>query len=449
MSSTFFGTDGVRGPANLYPIQADSLLRLGQALGLWLQQQPRQRSDTTPTVLIGKDTRLSGYMIEQALASALNSMGVRVLLTGPLPTPGIGFVAKNMRADAGIVISASHNPYTDNGIKFFGPDGFKFSTQVEKKIQHLFEQNQFHSHLAPTHKIGRTRRVDDALGRYIVHIKNTFPLQHNLSGLKVVVDCANGAAYRVAPLVLEELGAQVIVLSNTPNGRNINLNCGSLHPEIMQQNILQHQAHIGIALDGDADRCILADEQGQLLTGDPILAILAEQMLGSLHTLVGTHMSNLGLEKFCQTKNLKFIRTHVGDKYVVECMRQHKLTLGGETSGHIINLTHSTTGDGLVAALGVLAAMRSSNKSLSELRKIMPELPQTLLNIKVHKTPPLETISGYTAAIQQAQSQLTPHGRVYVRYSGTEAVVRILVEGPDAQLNSQTSQKIAQLFKQN
>ena len=444
MSSRLFGTDGIRGPANSPPMQADTLLQVGQALGLWLQQQPRPRYDTTPTVLIGKDTRLSGYMIEQALASALNSMGVRVLLTGPLPSPGIGFVAKNMRADAGVVISASHNPYHDNGLKFFGPNGFKFSTEVEKQIQALLKQNNFP--LAKPTQIGRTRRVDDAMGRYIVHIKNTFPLQYDLSGFKIVVDCANGAAYRVAPLVLEELGAQVIVLANTPNGRNINANCGALYPEAMCQAVQQHNAHIGIALDGDADRCILADDQGQLVNGDPVLAILAEHSPRPLHTLVGTHMSNVGLENFCRSKGLKFVRTSVGDKYIVECLRQHKLNLGGEPSGHIVQLEHSTTGDGLIAALGVLAALCRHKQKLSEARQLITEVPQTVLSIPVDKKTPLPQVLGYEACIERVQNQLGSSGRVYVRYSGTENVLRILIESPDPQLNTTLAHKIAKLF---
>lgn len=445
-----FGTDGIRGTANQFPMSPEVVIRVGQALGYVLRQQP-SRKGTKRTVLIGKDTRLSGYMIEQAMASGLNSMGVRVLLTGPLPTPGIGFVAQNMRADAGVVISASHNAFQDNGIKIFGADGFKISAEMEAQIESLVFQEDLEKHLVDPNEVGRTRRIDDADGRYIVYAKNTFPLNKSLDGMRIVLDCAHGAAYKVAPAIFEELGAEVIVLGNQPNGRNINDEVGALHPSKTAEEVLKYRADVGITLDGDADRVILIDELGRIVNGDHILAISAIDKFheGCLekNTVVSTEMSNVGLDNKLAEFGITVVRTDVGDKYVVDEMRKSGFSLGGEQSGHIINLKHSTTGDGCLAALDILAIMRNQDKKLSELNDLMVDVPQILINTRVKTKVDLKTLDGYSEMIAEINEKLKGKGRTFIRFSGTEPLVRVLVEGPDKRQILAFAEKISQFLQ--
>jgi len=445
-----FGTDGIRGTANKFPMTPDLALKVGQALGYVLKSLPG-RKGAKRTVLIGKDTRLSGYMIEQAMASGLNSMGVRVLLTGPLPTPGIGFVAQNMRADAGVVISASHNAYHDNGIKIFGSDGFKIPQTMEDEIERLVFDDVFANLLEDSDSIGRTRRIDDADGRYIVYAKNTFPLNLNLDGMRVVLDCAHGAAYKVAPAIFEELGAEVMVIGNEPNGRNINDKVGALFPLRTCEEVARFRADVGISLDGDADRVIMVDERGRIVNGDHILAISAlhKKKQGRLakDVVVATEMSNVGLEHCLAVHGIKLVRTDVGDKFIVDEMRRSGYTLGGEQSGHIICLDSGTTGDGCVAALDVLSVMRSTGKKLSELNDVMTDVPQVLVNARVRQKVELKDIKGYEELTQKIQDQLKGRGRIFVRFSGTEPVVRVLVEGPDKRLVATFAEEIAQFLQ--
>ncbi len=447
-----FGTDGIRGTSNTFPMTTDIVMRVGQALGFLLRQKrDGQRSSHSIKVVIGKDTRLSNYMIEMALSSGLNSMGVNVQLVGPLPTPGIGFITKNMRADAGIVISASHNPFNDSGVKIFGPDGFKISGDMETEIERLVMEEDLNSLLPPSEGVGRSRRIEDAAGRYVVFVKNTFPQDQTLEGMRVVLDCANGAAYKVAPAVFEELGAEVIVLSNEPNGTNINDKCGALYPENMTEAVRAFRADVGISLDGDADRVIMADEKGQTLTGDHLLAICALDLKrrGKLvkNTLVTTEMANYGLDRAMEDHGIKIAKTKVGDKYVVEEMRNHGYVLGGESSGHIIFSEHSTTGDGLIAALNVIAVMKFSDKPLSRLKNIMQDVPSILRNIRVTKRIQLDQIKGYTDLLDNINGKLNGNGRTFVRYSGTEPLVRILVEGPDQNEITVFADQIGQLLQ--
>ncbi len=429
-----FGTDGVRGVANVAPMTSEMALRLGRALAHIVRRGPHRHR-----IVIGKDTRLSGYMLEHALASGIESMGVDVLFTGPLPTPAIAFITHSMRADAGAVISASHNPYQDNGIKFFSRDGFKLPDGVEAEIERLVLEQRIDD-LRPTEEnIGKAYKIEDAGGRYVVYVKNIFPKALTLEGLTIVVDCANGAAYRVAPSVFEELGAKVIRLSDKPDGKNINDGCGALHPEAMCKAVLTHRADIGIALDGDADRLIVADERGQVVDGDRIMAICARDLMARRalpkKTLVATVMSNMGLEKSMAEVGGKVIRTQVGDRYVVEAMRSGGYTFGGEQSGHLVFLDHATTGDGTIAALNLLAVMQKSGKPMSELSDVMEIFPQTQLNLLVKSKPELSTLPGVAKAIKGVEAALGRDGRVLVRYSGTESKVRVLVEGPDASKN--------------
>ncbi len=451
MKGQLFGTDGIRATANNYPMTPDTVLRVGQALGFLLRKNSRGKAQDKKKVVIGKDTRLSGYMVEMALASGLNSMGVNVQLVGPLPTPGIGFLTQNMRADAGIVISASHNPYYDNGIKIFGADGYKISRNLELEIERLVYKEDINSLLPASSGIGRSKRIDDAAGRYIVYVKNTFPLDLTLDGLRVVLDCANGAAYKVGPAILEELGAEVIVIGNQPDGTNVNDECGALFPERMAQTVTKFRADVGISLDGDADRVVMVDHKGHLVNGDRILAICALEMKkqGTLkgNTIVTTHMSNYGLDRVMAQNGVKIVKTNVGDKYVVDELRQHGLSLGGESSGHIIFLDHSTTGDGLIAALKVLSVMKRQNTPLNTLNQVMEEVPQVLRNVKVRIRKPLEEISGYDVLYKQIEKDLQGKGRLFVRYSGTEPLLRILVEGPDSKQISEYADQLAQLLQ--
>lgn len=446
-----FGTDGIRGTANKAPMTPDVVLKVGQALGYLLRALPGRKGDKR-MVLIGKDTRLSGYMVEQALASGLNSMGVGVQLTGPLPTPGIGFLARNMRVDAGVIISASHNAYLDNGIKIFGADGFKITDAMEKEIERLVRMEDLTSHLAGSVDIGRTRRIDDAAGRYIVFAKNTFPLNMSLEGMRIVLDCANGAAYKVAPAIFSELGAEVVVLGDEPNGFNINDKAGALYPIRTCEAVTKYRADVGISLDGDADRVIMVDEKGEIVNGDHILAICALHMATKKNlkhnTIVATQMSNFGLDMAMKGHGIKIVRTDVGDKNVVECMRQKDYNLGGEQSGHIIHLDHSTTGDGCVAALNVLAVMQSEAKPLSELKQFMKDVPQVLINTRVSQRKELDAIPGYNKLVQDIQKKLGSEGRLFVRFSGTEPVIRVLVEGPDKAAIGRYAEEIAGLLQQ-
>lgn len=425
-----FGTDGVRGLANRHPMTAELVLRLGRAIGYRLRAHHKR-----PKVLIGKDTRLSGYLVETALASGLVSVGADVHLCGPLPTPGIAFLTAGMRCDAGVVISASHNPYQDNGIKIFARDGYKLPDDEELALERLLDSDELAAFRPTGTDIGRAFRIEDAAGRYSVFAKGAFPKALTLEGYKVVVDCAHGAAYRVAPEVLHELGAEVIALGVKPDGLNINAGVGALHPEVCARAVREHGAHVGVALDGDANRCILVDERGEIVDGDAVLALLGRRMLarGALAdaTLVATVMSNLGLDRAIRDAGGKVVRVAVGDRYVVERMRSHNLNLGGEQSGHVILHDHATTGDGLVTALAVLGAMVEEKATLSALAAGMPRYPQVLLNVEVSHKPPIETLAAVQAAIAAVEAELGDDGRVLVRYSGTQMLARVMVEGAE------------------
>jgi phosphoglucosamine mutase len=428
VSRRLFGTDGVRGIANVEPMTSETALRLGRALAHVSKRSPRRHK-----ILIGKDTRLSGYMLEQAMASGICSMGVDVLLVGPLPTPGIAFLTRTLRADAGVVISASHNPFQDNGIKFFSPAGFKLPDELEAEIEHLVLSDSIDTLRPTATEIGKAFRIDDAIGRYNVFAKNTFPRALTLDGVTLAIDCGHGAAYRVAPEVLEELGARVIPLGVDPNGENINLDAGALHPEHLQRAVRAGGAQIGIALDGDADRCILVDERGDVVDGDEILAILATELhaRGQLarDTLVATVMSNLGLHTALRERGIAVVTTPVGDRYVVEEMVKGGFNLGGEQSGHIVFLDHNTTGDGLVTALALLALLVEKGRPLSELRRVMTRFPQVLVNLRVATKPDVRSIPAVAKLVAEAERRLGERGRVLVRYSGTEPLLRVMIEG--------------------
>lgn len=437
-----FGTDGVRGIANVEPMTVETAMRLGRAVAHLFH-----RGSHRGKVVIGKDTRLSGYMFEQAIAAGICSMGADVLLCGPLPTPGIAFITSSMRADAGVVISASHNPYQDNGIKIFAADGFKLPDTAEARIEELLTSGELDAARPGAADIGRAARIDDARGRYIVFLKRSFPRQRSLDGIKIVVDCAHGAAYKVAPAVLEELGATVFALGDEPNGTNINDGVGALHPQAMCQAVVDLGAHVGIALDGDADRVIFADERGNIVDGDAIMALCAQRLLGrgelQNNTLVATVMSNLGLEHAVRSAGGRLVRTNVGDRYVVEEMRRNGYNFGGEQSGHLIFLDHMTTGDGIIAALQVLAQMLEEGRPLSELAGIMVKVPQVLVSVKVKQRRPLAELAEAQRQIQAAEQLLGQDGRVLVRYSGTEPKVRVMLEGPNESLITQLAHEIA------
>ena len=441
-----FGTDGIRGVANIEPMTSETALRLGRALAYVFRERPGRHK-----ILIGKDTRLSGYMLETALASGVCSMGVDVLLVGPVPTPGIAFLTRSLRADAGVVISASHNPFQDNGLKVFSRDGFKLPDEVEDEIESLVV-NQKIDHLRPTDTaIGKAFRVDDALGRYNVFVKNAFPRHLTLDGLKVVIDCAHGAAYKVAPEVLEELGARVTAIGVAPDGENINCDCGALHPQQVQGLVRETGAQIGVALDGDADRAILIDETGAVVDGGEIMAIAAAEMLrsGTLRhdTLVGTVMSNLGLEVALQQMGGRLVRAPVGDRYVVEEMLRGGYNLGGEQSGHIVFLDVNTTGDGLVTFLALLAIMIQRQRPLSELKQVVQRYPQVLINVKVCERRDLATVEPVAQAIQRVTQALGNKGRLMVRYSGTEPLVRVMVEGEDEHVVRGYGEEVAEAVR--
>ncbi|MCL2724463.1 MAG: phosphoglucosamine mutase [Polyangiaceae bacterium] len=427
-----FGTDGIRGIANEAPMTPELALLLGKAVA----HVAGRNKAHTPRVLIGKDTRLSGYMIEQAIAAGICSMGARVILCGPIPTPAVAQLTVSMRADAGIVISASHNPYQDNGIKIFGGDGFKLPDEQEAEIERLMESDAALSPRPTGPGIGKASRLDDAGGRYVVFAKTTFPRGLTLDNVRVVIDAAHGAAYKVAPLVFSELGASVTAIGVKPNGVNINLDSGALHPDKVRAEVVKRGAHIGIALDGDADRLIVIDEKGQIVDGDVVMAMCACRMLadGELEkkTLVATVMSNLGLERAIGDKGGKLVRTQVGDRYVVEAMRAGGYNLGGEQSGHLIFLNHASTGDGVVAALQVLAIMVQADRPLSELAKeAMERVPQVLENVTLSERRPLEQMRQLSACSMRVKDILGSEGRVLIRWSGTEPKLRIMLEGPD------------------
>ncbi|MBN9491248.1 MAG: phosphoglucosamine mutase [Alphaproteobacteria bacterium] len=432
MSRSLFGTDGVRGRANSAPMTADIVMRIGMAAG-----RVFNRGSHRHRVVIGKDTRLSGYMLEQAMTAGFLSVGMDVLLLGPIPTPAIGFLTRSMRADLGVMISASHNPYEDNGIKLFGPDGFKLSDMVEGQIEKLVDQPSAVP-LAESVAIGRAKRLDDAEGRYIEAVKGSAARGLDLSDLKIVVDCANGAAYKVAPTVLWELGAEVIPVGVAPDGFNINDQCGSTHPTVLREHVVTHGADIGIALDGDADRVVLVSEKGQLIDGDQLMATIADQWKrdGRLsgNGLVATVMSNLGLERFLSALDLALVRTQVGDRYVLERMRAGGFNLGGEQSGHIIMTDHATTGDGLMAALQALASMIKSGKPASETFRAFKPVPQLLKNVRVGNAQVALDADSVLSAIASAEKTLGKGGRVLVRKSGTEPLIRVMAEGDDSEL---------------
>ena len=430
MNKKLFGTDGMRGRVNTYPMLPDLVLRLGLAAGTYFRSENKRHR-----VVIGKDTRLSGYVYENALTAGLCAAGMNVFLVGPLPTPAIAFLTRNMRADFGVVISASHNPYHDNGIKFFDAQGFKLQDSVEEAIANMVLDKDCEWEYPSPDKVGRAYKISDAPGRYIVSIKNSFPSDLTLDGLRVVIDCANGANYKVAPMALEELGAEVIKMGTEPNGLNINYQCGSLHPENVAAKVRETRADIGLALDGDADRLIVVDEKGQVLDGDQIMAICALDLMEKnklpSNILVSTIMSNMALEVFMQERGGELIRTQVGDRYVVEAMRQHKAALGGEQSGHLVFMEYGTTGDGLLAGLQLLRIMKERGKPISELSGLLDLFPQKLINVRVKKREALENFPEICKCIAEAEKDLGKRGRVLLRYSGTEALLRIMVESED------------------
>jgi phosphoglucosamine mutase len=430
-----FGTDGVRGTANIEPVTAETALKLGRAAGhVFKNLEKRPRGAGRHKIVIGKDTRLSGYMLENAISSGILSMGVDVLFIGPLPTPGVAYVTRSLRADAGIVITASHNPYADNGIKFFRADGYKLDDKIEREVEGLVFSGEINNIRPTAEEIGKAVRIDDALGRYIEFAKAGFPRGMTLEGLRIVLDCGNGAAYKASPCVLRELGANVFIYGNQPNGTNINEECGSMYPEFIRNKVRDHGAHIGIAHDGDADRVILCDEHGEVIDGDDIMAIAGLDMLkqGTLaeQTLVTTVMSNAGLEAEILQAGGKVIRTPVGDKNVIDEMLRGGFNFGGEQSGHLIFGDYSTTGDGLVAALQILRIMKATNAPLSKLAKCWTRFPQLVTNIKVREKKPIDQLDGIPKLVAEAETELKAQGgRLLLRYSGTEPKARLLVEG--------------------
>ncbi len=437
-----FGTDGVRGVANLEPMTSETAMKLGRAAAHLFQRRAGRHQ-----IVIGKDTRLSGYMLESALTSGICSMGVDVLLVGPMPTPAIAFLTRSLRADAGVVISASHNPYQDNGIKFFSSDGFKLPDELEARMEELIVSKEI-DHLRPTaDAVGKAYRIDDAEGRYIEFVKRSLPREMDFQGMKVVVDCANGAAYKASPKVLRELGATVFVLADEPNGTNINADCGAVHPERLQETVRQQGAHLGIAHDGDADRALFVCEQGNLIDGDHAMAALALDLhaQGRLcrKTVVGTVMSNYGLELALSKAGLNLVRTPVGDRYLLERMLAEGYNLGGEQSGHLIFMDYNTTGDGLISGLQVLGLMKRTGRPLSELARCMTAVPQVLLSIRVKQKRDLAQVPELQRAIQESQAKLNGAGRVLVRYSGTEPLLRIMVEGEPASLIQSVAEDLA------
>jgi phosphoglucosamine mutase len=441
-----FGTDGVRGVANVYPMTAEVALQLGRALAYVIKfGSGRHR------IVVGKDTRVSGYLLEYATVAGICSMGVDAVLLGPFPTPGIAYITSSMRADAGVVISASHNPYQDNGIKFFSGNGFKLPDELEARIEVLMTQPEVEGACPTATEVGQAFRIDDARGRYISFLKSTFPKELELDGLKIVVDCAHGATYRIAPEIFTELGAEVIAMGVRPNGRNINHKCGATYPETMTALVKRSRADLGIAFDGDGDRVIMVDHRGEIVDGDHILGICALDMLERERlrrkTVVGTVMSNLGLELALKARGIRLLRTPVGDRYVVEAMLKGGYNLGGEQSGHVVFLNQTTTGDGILTALRLLAVMLRKDQPLAELAGFVQKCPQILVNVMVKEKTDLKTVPQARQAIHEAEKRLGANGRLLVRYSGTEPKLRIMTEGEDERLIQQVAQDLAQGLK--
>ncbi|MBN1918915.1 MAG: phosphoglucosamine mutase [Verrucomicrobia bacterium] len=438
-----FGTDGVRGVANTEPMTAETALKLGRAAAHVFKRDDQRRH----RIVIGKDTRLSGYMLENALVAGICSMGVDALLLGPLPTPAVAFITRSLRADAGVMLSASHNPYMDNGIKFFSNDGFKLPDELECQMEAYIASGELDSIRPTAAGVGKAYRIDDALGRYIEFIKNSFPKGMTLDGLKIVLDVANGAPYKVAPRIFTELGAEVVVYSDEPNGMNINDHCGALYPEVIRKGVIDHRADLGISLDGDGDRCIMADDDATVVDGDDILAIAAADMkakgLLTKNAVVATVMSNFGLVRAMQQAGIELHRSKVGDRYVIEAMLAHGVNLGGEQSGHIIFSDYTTTGDGLITALQVLRVVRETGRKLSDLRRVMRRYPQVLVNVPVRDKPPVESLDGVQAAVRAVEQILGEEGRVLVRYSGTEYLARVMVEGREEREVKEHAERIA------
>ena len=428
MTRRYFGTDGIRGQSNVFPMTPDLAMRVGIAVGtIFRKGNHRHR------VVIGKDTRLSGYMLENALVAGFTAAGLDVYLLGPIPTPAVAMLTRSLRADIGVMISASHNPFADNGIKLFGPDGYKLSDELEQEIEDLLDKDLY-SQLAKPNEIGRAKRVDGDIYRYIEFVKRTLPKDVTLHGLRVAIDCANGAAYKVAPAALWELGGDVVTIGNTPNGTNINLDCGSTSPDALRKKVHEVRADIGIALDGDADRVIIVDERGEIIDGDQLMAVIAESWAEDEKLrgggIVATVMSNLGLERFLKGKGLSLARTKVGDRHVVEHMRQHDYNIGGEQSGHIVLSDFGTTGDGLVAALQILAAVKRTGKTVSQVCHRFEPVPQLLRNVRIGGGKPLDDII-VRQAIESAEAELNGRGRLVIRPSGTEPLIRVMAEGDD------------------
>ncbi len=425
-----FGTDGIRGIANIEPMTVRTAMRVGQALARLCK---KKNGETRVKIVIGKDTRLSGYMLETAIASGICSMGADVLLVGPLPTPGIAFITSSMRADAGVVISASHNPYYDNGIKIFSADGYKLPDEEEAWLEWAIEQSDDGMMTPTKDEVGKAFRIDDAIGRYVVYLKGTFPRAYDLDGMKIALDCANGAAYRVAPAVFEELGAKVYPVGVEPDGMNINQDCGSLFPENIRETVLTTGADIGISFDGDADRVVFVDHNGNILDGDKTLALCALHLKekGQLRkdTVVATIMSNYALDKVMKGHGITVVRSSVGDRYVMESMLKGGYNLGGEQSGHIIFLDYNTTGDGIITALQVLSVMMETGKPLSELAKVLEPFPQVLRNIPITQRIDLEATPDIKKRLDEARRSLADKGRIVLRYSGTEPILRLMIEG--------------------
>ena len=442
-----FGTDGIRGKVNHFPMSPETVLRIGMAAALALKKKQGRNM-----VLIGKDTRLSGYMIESALTSGICAMGMNVILVGPLPTPGVAFLTKTLRLDAGVVISASHNPYDDNGIKFFSSQGFKLPDEVEQKIEEMALDEEFFRKRPDGRSIGKAFRLEDAKGRYIEYIKSTIPKNETLEGMKIVVDCANGAAYKITPWVLEELGAEVITINGNPDGVNINASCGSLYTEGLREAVLSHKADLGVAHDGDADRTILIDEKGETVDGDHMLGIWAKELKneGKLKgdTVVATIMSNLGVERYLEGHGIKFLRAKVGDRFVTEQMLKGGFVLGGEQSGHIVNFHLNTTGDGPITALHIVHLVKKLALPLSELKAPIPVYPQMLENVVVKTKINPASIDGLSDLIRKAEKELAENGRVLVRPSGTEPKIRVMVEGKDGRTVSRLVREISAFIKE-
>jgi phosphoglucosamine mutase len=450
-SRKIFGTDGVRGTANIEPVTAETALKLGRAAAHVFTQMSGRTGGRT-SIVIGKDTRLSGYMLENALAAGVMSLGADVLLIGPLPTPGVAYITRSLRAAAGIVLSASHNPYEDNGIKFFRHDGYKLDDEIEQRIEHLVFSGEIESVRPTAGKIGRATRIDDALGRYVEFAKQSFPRGLTLENMRIAVDVGNGAAYKSTPCILRELGADAIVAHNTPNGRNINRDCGSTHPEEIQRIVKETKAQVGISHDGDADRVLLCDENGEVVDGDEIMAIAAldflrrDRLCGN--TLVATVMSNFGLDETLKSAKGQVLRTKVGDRYVIEAMMKQDLNVGGEQSGHMIFRDFSTTGDGIVSALQILRIMVETGKPLSELKKCLTKYPQAQRNLRVREKRPLEDLPGVLQLVAEAERELGGAGRVLLRYSGTEPKIRLLIEGRDGDRINSQADRIASVIEE-